>query len=1095
MTVLLLCLATTTSVFGQIVSAGLTGLVRDTAGGPVVGATVTAVHRPTNATAIAVTNQFGRFSLRGLPVGGPFSVTSSADGFTTGEATDVFTELGSDVDVTLTLKSNVVVMEKYTASASSNDLDATAAGTGSILNSDRIAVQPNLNRSFADMIRTNAFVTVRAGGDRITAVGQNNRFNSISVDGARITDAFGINASGLFSFNNPFSLDALEQFSVDISPYDVRRSGFTGASINAVTKSGTNEFHGSAYYIVTDEDLQQPDIIGANANIRTFSEERTYGYTLGGPIFKNRLFFFANWERSTRDSVPVAPVYMPNATDLATIQSRLAQINTLTSSSFDFGGISGGANRTQDTKRLIKLDWNINADHRMTLRYSDTVGTQPSFGGLNSTSFSGGAPLTGAPSIGRITALTSNFYTQLRKERVKAGQIFSNWTPSLKTALAYSKVSLNQDSPTPINFPEVRIYNVAGTDTNTGAAIPNGVVVLGTENARHGNKIDVLTETYSASADYNWGRFTFSGGADHEESSFLNLFRQASYGVFGFNGVTNFVNDVPFAFGRALVQNGFEIADISEFEQTGLFAQVKTELSQRLNFTLGLRYDTMGSAIPPTANPAFAAAFGVTNASTIDGTDLLAPRASFNYAVDSERRTQVRGGLGVILGRNPWVWISNAYSGTGVGRFADQRTTTSPTLVNYLNTSFDPENPIGTSATAPVGGVASMALNQPGLKLPSIMRGNLAVDHKLPFLNATITAEYVHTDVIDAMFIDNINLRPIGKGADGRERFGFVTNANGSVSAGTGTAPRVAGYSNVLRLRNVDTGGSQYFSIGIDRPMRNDWAFNVSYTRGYATEAQNMGSSTAGSTWQFNAVFNQNAVETRRSDFEIRDRIQAGIAKRFRYKFGREMATTLSLYYEGRTGSPYSWVYASDLNTDGFTGNDVLAVPSGPSDARFDFTGLSTSQLDTFLGFFRTNGLAKFAGAYAPKNSFIQPYQHRLDLRVMQEIGTFKKVKVELFADFINFGSWLSDNLFNYVETLPIPTNTGLVRNLGSNVTGTTAAPIPPSAVYNTSGQIRINPVGMFDSTGAIIIPSNSAIAVNNGESRWRIQLGARVKF
>jgi hypothetical protein len=335
-----------------------------------------------------------------------------------------------------------------------------------------------------------------------------------------------------------------------------------------------------------------------------------------------------------------------------------------------------------------------------------------------------------------------------------------------------------------------------------------------------------------------------------------------------------------------------------------------------------------------------------------------------------------------------------------------------------------------------------------------------------------VTLEYLHTDVIDAMFIDNINLRSIGRGADGRERFG----------GSAGTAPRIAGYSNVLRLKNVDTGGSQYVSLTVDRPMRNDWAFNASYTRGYATEAQNMGSSTAGSTWQFNAVFNQNAVETRRSDFEIRDRFQAGIAKRFRYHFVRDMATTLSLYYEGRTGSPYSWVFSTDLNTDGFFGNDVVSVPSGASDPRFDFTGLTAAQTDSYIRFFHANGMGQFAGGYAPKNSFVQPFQHRLDLRVMQEIATFKKVKLELFADFINFGSWISDDLFNYIETLPIPTNTGLVRQV-------------PGASYNAAGLIRINPTGTFDAAGNVIVPANSAIAINNGESRWRIQIGAKLKF
>jgi len=1053
----------------QIVSSGITGFVRDTAGDPVPGATVTAVHTPTNATSLAVTNSLGRFSISGLPTGGPFRVTSSASGFEPATAPEIYTQLGSDADVLLTLKSTVVQLERFVATASRNDLDASSTGAASVLSSDRIAMQPTVNGSFADLMKTNPFLTIRAGGDRITALGANNRFNSISVDGARINDSFGLNASGLASFNNPFALDALEQFSIELSPYDVRRSGFTGASINAVTKSGTNEFRGSAYWIATNDGLQQPDIIGANAGKRVFNEEETRGFTLGGPILRDRLFFFANFEQYTRDSVPVSPVVTPNAADLSLVEARLAQINSLTGSSVNFGGISGGANRTEDEKRLLKLDWNINRDHRMTLRYSDTVGQQPSFGGLNSTNFSGGAPLSGAPSIGRITALTSNFFSQERTEEVWAGQIFSNWTPSLKTQLAYSEVSFAQDTPTPVTFPEVRIYNFPGLDTNTNSNVPNGVLVFGTENARHGNRIAVDTTTYSATGEYSRGRFQVSGGFDREESSFLNLFRQASYGVFGYNGAAAFVADTPFSFTRSYVQTGLPVADVSAFDQTGFFGQVKTDVSQRLNFTLGLRHDRIGSDIPPPSNAAFQTAFGESNAATIDGTDAFSPRASFNFAFDDERTTQLRGGVGAILGRNPWVWISNIYGATGVGRFRTTLTSTSPTLVGYLTSDFDPASPIGTTNAAPPASVADITFMESGLELPSVLRSNLAVDHNLRGIGATLTLEVIQTNNVKAFFNENINLRPTTVGADGRQRFA------GSASQ----QPRIAGFGNVFRMRNVDAGSSRYFSLALDRPMRGGWAYGLSYTRGQATEAQALGSSTAGSNWQFNAVFNQNAIEVGRSDFEIRDRILANLGKEFR--FWRDYRTVVSLFYEGRTGSPYSWVFTSDLNSDGVSNNDLVAVPSGASDSRFDFSALNAGQVSTFLDFFRQNYLSTYAGGYAPRNAFEQPWQNRLDLRVVQEIPVFGRLRAEVFADFINFGSWLSKDLFNYVETLPVPTNTGLVRNFGN-------------VGYNANGQIRVNPA-TFNNAGAVNVPGNSAIAINNGDSRWRLQFGARIKF
>ena len=1063
----------------QVVSTGMTGLVRDTAGAPITGATVTIVHTPTNATSTAVTNQFGRFTVRGLPVGGPFSVTADATGHTAATAPNIFTELGREVDVTLTLKGTIVQMERFVATASRSELDAAATGSSSTLDLARIENQPTVNRSFADLMKTNPYLTVRAGTDRISALGMNNRFNSISVDGARINDSFGLSPSGLVSTVNPFAMEALEQFSIDLSPYDVRRSGFTGASINAVTKSGTNRFRGSAYYIVTNDDLQGSDIVGANAGNRQPLDEETYGFTLGGPILKDRLFFFANFDNFERTGVSVAPVFAPNASELAAIDARIGQIAGLAGNNPNFGSISGGANVTTEEKRLLKLDWNITSDHRMTVRYSDTIGNQPSFGGLNSTNFSGGAALTGAPGIGRITAYTSNFYDTERIEEVWAAQVFSNWTPELKTSLQYSKVDSSANSISPVIFPEVRIYGVPGVDTTTGAPVTNGVVAFGTENSRHGNVLAVETQTYAANADYTLGRFTFTAGMDREESSFYNLFRQSSYGVIGYTNVTNFVNDAPFAFTRALVQDGFPVADVSEFEQTAVFGQVKTELSQRLNVTLGLRYDWIASPIPPSENAAFTAAFGRTNAGTIDDTSLLAPRAAFNYALDEDRVMQVRGGLGVILGRNPWVWISNSYNGTGVGRYTQSLTAAAgaPTLATYLRTQFDPANPIGTSSAPPPAAAAAVSLMDPGLKLPSVLRGNIALDHRLKALGLNLTLEYIHTDVLETLFLDNLNLRPTTIGADGRQRFA------GSAAA----APRIAGFQNVLRLKNVSEGGSRYFSIQVDRPIRRGWGYNLSYTRGRATEAQNLGSSTAGSTWQFNAVFNQNAVEVARSDFEIRDRFLASITKEFKY--WRDLKTTVSLFYQGRTGTPYSWVYSTDFNTDGFSGNDLVAVPSGASDARFDFSALAPAQLEGYLRFFEENGMSRYAGGIAPKNAFVQPFQNRLDLRLQQEIPIFKSIRVRLFADFINFGSWLSEDLFNYIETLPIPTNTGLVRNVG------VANNANPGASYNAAGRIAISPTNTFDASGNVVVPSNSAIAVENSDSRWRIQLGARIEF
>jgi hypothetical protein len=375
--------------------------------------------------------------------------------------------------------------------------------------------------------------------------------------------------------------------------------------------------------------------------------------------------------------------------------------------------------------------------------------------------------------------------------------------------------------------------------------------------------------------------------------------------------------------------------------------------------------------------------------------------------------------------------------------------------------TFDPENPLGTTTQSRS---ADVALMQPGLKLPTNLRGNLAMDVKLAVLDSKFTVEYIHTNAMQAIFYDQINLAPAGTGADGRARF---------------SGRKSAAFSNVYRFSNTSVGGSDYVAFALDRPFKNGWAYNVTYTRGKSTEAQPGGSSTAGSQWNFNVVFNQNTVEETRSDYEVRDRLQASFSKEFKYF--ENLKTTATLYYEGRSGVPYSYVYSGDLNGDSRSENDAFAVPTGATDARFDFSAMSSAQQNAYFAYINASGLSKYAGGYAPRNSFIGPWQNRLDLQLAQEIKIRGQARLELFADFINFGSWLNKDLFNYVENLALQgTNSNQIVTLGN-------------ASYGTDGRIR--PTVSLNPEGSVVIPLNRQFQINNGDSRWRIQAGARLKF
>ena len=1081
--ILLFGLAFAPLAFAQgVVSAGLTGAVRDEAGKPVAGVTVTALHVPTGTRYTAVSTDTGRYNFRGMVVGGPYTVSASATGKKPVEINDITTELGQDTDVNISLQPvDVVVMEKYTVGAAADDLDSSAMGAGSVLTREKFLSQPTAQRSFADLARTNSMVTLRnVFGDRqegmLTALGQNNRFNSIMLDGARINDQFGLNASGLQSFFNPLSLETAEQVSITVSPYDVRQSGFTGAAINVVTRSGTNKFHGSIYGYYTNEEYADADVVGPSAGKRPDDERKTWGLTLGGPILKNRLFFFGNYEKFERIQVAAGPTMTPATGDLTSITNGLSAIQTAAGTSFDLGTFGGGGSLiTDEEKRLYKIDWNITKDHRLAVRYNETVGSFPQFGRFNSLTGNFASFFPGLTAT-RGTSLSSNFYTQTRTEDVWAATLNDQWSSNLKSEFKWSKTSYEQLTTTPVTFPEVRIFGVAGVGADgspvvnaTGA--PSGALVFGSEINRHGNVLRTETESYSGHADYFWKNFTFTAGFDREANEFYNLFRSGSYGAFDYASLADFIADRPMIFVRSIYVQGTSPSEDSDFAITGLFAQAKWEVSSRLSLTGGLRYDMVESDTRPLLNTRLESTFGLRNDGSVDGTEIISPRVGANLALDEARITQVRGGFGYFTGRAPWVFISNAFGNTGVGRFNEMRVgPAAPQLSSYLRNSFDAANPIGVAASDnDPNARREITLITDGLKLPAVWRANIALERKLPFLSSTFTVEAIHSINDKAFFTDNMNIQPLvvtptsgpAIGLDGRQRFNGIATQAGAASTAFG---------NVIRVRNISEGKSTYVSFGFDRPMKDNWSYNVTYTRGTSDEAQAFGQTTPVEGWSRNAVFNQNKVEVERSDFEIKDRLQVSLARRFEFMKG--WRTTASLYYEGHTGNPFSYAYSNDLNNDGISANDLVYVPNGDNDPKVDYSGLTATQRAEMLAFIQSSGLDKYAGRHAPRNAFSQPWINQLDLRISQRIPIYKPAEVELFLDFINFGYWLSRKSFGYVELLTNTNNAVFYRRL-----------MGPAA-YNSTGQVR-----------PTYTAEPATATIDNIASRWRVQFGATVRF
>jgi hypothetical protein len=1063
------------SAIAQVVTSGLSGYIRSADGKPLPGATVTAIYTPTNSTYTATTNDQGHYGFRGLPVGGPYTVTANANTYTAQSNPDVTTELGADKEVSFALKSEVVQLEKYTVAGERNALDASAVGASKLVTREQIELKTTTQRSFADLVSATPLITLRAlSGDReeaqITALGQNNRYNSIMIDGNRLNDQFGLNGTGLTSFFSPIALDTVEQFNVLTNTPDVRYSGFTGATINFVTKSGTNEFNGSAYYIFTGDHLlgrpmQGPDdltLVTKGVKVIPHLERTTKGFTFGGPLWKDHLFFYLNWEKLDRIGAPnSAGMPTVNSADLATIMNRIAQITKV-----NYGALGGNANSVADEERkLLKLDWNINAKHRLSARYSTTEGQVPQFGSFTTTSFGSGlnnnsaqANLVGGPT----TAFDSHFYAQTRKEKTLSAELVSQWTPDFNTDLKWSHVKQDQYTPTNTISPEIDIFGVNGFN-QSGVAVNNGVVVLGTERFRHGNQINVDTKNYAANADFARGNLTYSVGFDMEDNNYYNLFRQFSYGVFNFATPADFANDNPRFFQRNFTDLALKgsYADVSQYTQTGAYVKAKWDVSSKLNFVAGFRYDWSTSSTRPVLNPQFVTDTGMRNDGTVDGATDVSPRVGFNWSLDEARTTQVRGSVGYFVGRSPWVFWSNSYGQTGLGTYSVLSVPTGG-LNGYLANSFDPAAPNGTG-TQTAGARSEIDLADNHTHMPSLWRGDLGIDHKLKVLDTKISFDVIHSVNDHTLFITNDDLKVRGTAADGRTYF-FGNPATLANS-------KYANYTAIYHTRNVKAGEATYASLTWSRDMKDNWAFDLSYTRGRSTEAQANGQTTASGAWQRNAVFNQGSVETGTSDFEIKDRIQANLARRFELIKGYK--TTASLYYEGRTGTPYSYAYSSDMNGDGFAGNDLVAIPTGPSDARFDLSALPLAQSNAMFAFFNSSGLAKYAGSYAPKNIFFQPWVNRLDLKLNQNIPIhFHKSQLDLALDFTNFGNFISKDLFNYVERAPSNVNDVFDRRLVGN------ASIDP-----VTNKIKVTSFAVSD------------FVIDNTMSRWRIQVSAKLSF
>ncbi len=1119
-----LALATAIPAMAQNTSSSITGRISSSDGRPAGGAKVTIVHNESGSVSNVVTDAEGRYAARGLRVGGPYTITIVKDGVTE-KREGIYLQLAETASVDAQLGE----MQRVTVTGQANNatFNKSAMGAGTNVGRTELAALSSINRSLSDYARLDPRLS-QTDKDRgeISAGGQNSRFNSITIDGVSISDTFGLEANGLPTNKQPISIDSIASVQVNISNYDVTQKGYTGANINAVTKSGTNTVHGSVYHVYRNEKMagdRYNATDGTYAPPAPFSEKTT-GVTLGGALIQDKLFIFFSGEDSS--SSRASPSFGPLGSSLTNVgitPSAIAGAQAISKNTygFDAGGSvppSGLQQTVQD--RLIKVDWNISDAHRMVLRWQRTNQSEPQFSGYSATGIS----------------LNSYLWTETKAIDSSVVQLFSDWTPELSTEVKLSRRDSGKKNFNNAYLPSVGIGFPGPLPAGTPATVRTGTrfINFGTEVSRQANELD--TTAYDAYAAANWvhGAHEIKAGADYKQDQMSNVFLQNVNGTYTF-GCINSSAAVTYAIGAvncstssaatieaAVLENyargratqytaqllypGVTLADTAavwKLANTGLFVQDTWNVSPRLNISYGLRYDRASTADRPPRNSVVAQAvvpgvynanpslitretggFGRDNTITVDGEDLIQPRFGFNYRFDTARTTQLRGGVGLFEGSALNVWIGNPFANPGVLTYTLGCGGTNAACLGDNIFSADPraQKAIGTP-------VSIVDLLQPGLSQPSVWKANLAFEHELPWFGLVMGVEYLNSKTRTGLYFQNLNLgAPTRIGPDGRQLFWTETGYTASCANGTGgftttgacsghrnRALSNAAFGNVIQVTETKKGGGNVATLSLGNSRNKTLRWNVAYTYTDATEVSNLSSSTAASNWSGRAIFNPNEENLAPSSYMVRDRVSASLTWEKRF-FG-EYKTTVGAFYEGRTGKPYSWTFNNDMNGDGITSNDLMYIPKAFGSGEVVFRGdTATSKVNEtrFWEVVNSNKeLARAVGGVTGRQDSFAPWVNSIDLRFAQEVpGLWKKNKGVFVLDFMNVG-----NMFNK--------KWGRINEVGFASAGGNARSFVDYAgmqdgkyVYQMRDQVE-----------------DYVVKQNKGESQWAIQATVRYEF
>ena len=982
----------------QVTTASVRGEVTNEAGAPVAGAVAVITHTPSGTVSTSTTNTNGVFSARGLRVGGPYTISISGGDFAPVDVTDIYISLDETYPLSISV-SGQRTMDTIVVTASQTQSGFVNEGLSTSMGLEALNSITSIDRDITDAAQLDPFATVNTqsgGAKELSIAGANNRFNSLTIDGVALNDRFGLNANGFPTQRSPISFDAIESLSIQTAPYDTEYNGFTGGTINAVTKSGTNEFHGSVFYYQTDD-----SIAGGDGEF----EEKTIGFTVGGPIIKDKLFFFAAYDKYEETArLNNGPEGSGALNEFAGFTVADAdQINQIVSSVYGFDAGGFAKSPVEDEKILANLDWNINNNHRAKFTYLKTEGS--SIVEQNGNIFLG-------PRVN--VALSSAWYNRSEKVESYIGHLFSDWTPNFSTEvkLAFTDQATGQNS---LNGSEFFVASVVldGTDDILGTS-DDIAVGFGPDRFRHGNELDQSFMNFKIKGEYIWGDHTFKVGYEREEVDVDNLFAQNSEGTYTFASLADLQNQVAtgVTYNNAITNNEDDLRAIWGYNFNSLYVQDTWDINPDLTVLAGLRYDYYESEGTIRENQNFINRFGFSNTNDIDGLDVVLPRLSFKY--DASDDITVRGGIGRFSGGSPGVWISNSYSNDGVinGSVSDFGVINVPNAPDPVYGQYIPQNLLDLLETQAIDG--SVNALDPDFGIPSTLKVSLGAAWNVdigPSEGWTLSADLLYNKLDNATYWYDASCGdPTGTSPDGRPTFSCTNGPEALIAA------------------SVELGDSFLLAVS----AANDWEtpfgdidLFASYTHADINDAGFGTSSTASSNYSDSSRYSYQVPREGTSNFEVEHlfKLRLNWEKAF---FG-DYATKASLFAIRRPGQPYSYTFSeNNASVFGVRENRVddaghlLYVPSGASDPLFaatSFGGDATAQ-QAFFDYINNSELSQYAGGIAERNGDNSRWSTIVDLRLQQELpGFMENHRTFLFMDIENLGNLLNEDWGSVVRT------------------------------------------------------------------------------